>query len=179
VNTFVTFVAKILGLNGHDLDSVRPAIDAAADNARWDRYFKFFATQQCLAAQCSRVTSIDSSLGVLVLVQTTIVLYLLDKAIVTGSIYLYVVAGIFLPAIALALVTLIFIYSTESPEAAVFNAGLLEDADATIDEAVVAMTNDFERNRIKIRTKGRVLRLTLVLTVFLALAAAAQRLIHF
>ncbi len=96
-----------------------------------------------------------------------------------ASFALYLVSVGIILAMALALVALVFIYGKESPEAVIFAAGLRHNVDATIDESIDAMTSDFEANQIRIRSKARALRISLVTTAFLVIAAAATRLIHF
>jgi hypothetical protein len=146
---------------------------------RSDRFFAFLAVQQCLNAQSARISSVDTGLGTLVLIQAPVLLYVIDRAITNASLALYLVSVGIIIAMALALVALVFIYGKESPEAVIFAAGLRHNVDATIDESIDAMTSDFEANQIRIRSKARALRISLVTTAFLVIAAAATRLIHF
>jgi len=116
------FLYFVLGLTRRDANAPGPAADAMSSEPSALEQFAFFATQQCLAAQSARMSNLDAALGVLVLVQLPIVLYLFDKAVSEHQVALFVLTALMLVPMALAFFAATMISGDESPEATLFNA---------------------------------------------------------
>lgn len=140
---------------------------------RTGEYFAFLAMQQCLNAQSERIGALDASLGVLVLMQASVLLYLLGLQHVATPALRIALTIMLVLATLFTLLVLSFVRATESPHAAQLARGLRTNVDETIDAAMTAMATDFSANEMRIRTKNRVLRFGFIATFAVAVIASA------